>query len=133
MRQTNTTAGIVLSALLLIGCGTEKVSTTETSQSGATGTVTIEIIPSDGEPLSDSIENVADGATLETVMSQVDVARVTLRGSDTTAFVESIDGLGTTSGQGWTFKVDGEYANQGIGQTQLHPPTTVTWTYGTFE
>jgi hypothetical protein len=30
---------------------------------------------------------------------------------------------------GWTFKVDGKLANQGIGSTTLTPPTTITWSY----
>ena len=39
----------------------------------------------------------------------------------------------TNSTDGWTFKVDQEFANQGIGSTSLNPPTTVTWSFGDFD
>ncbi|QEF97241.1 hypothetical protein Mal15_12800 [Stieleria maiorica] len=97
------------------------------------GVVTIEIRSGDTDKQSIQVPDVADGATLESVMRMVDQVPVSVSGSGTTAFVDSIGDVQTDATQGWTFKVDGEFANQGIGQTVLHPPTTVTWSYGAFE
>ena len=57
---------------------------------------------------------------------------VKVDGSGTTAFVDKIGERATDSTDGWTFKVDGEFANQGIGGTVLTPPTTVTWSFGAY-
>nr|WP_286177754.1 DUF4430 domain-containing protein [Rhodopirellula sp. JC639] len=97
------------------------------------GVVTVEILSGDTDKRSIQVPDVADGATLESVMRMVEEVPVSVSGSGTTAFVDSIGDVQTDATQGWTFKVDGEFANQGIGQTVLHPPTTVTWSYGAFE
>ncbi|MCA9138258.1 MAG: DUF4430 domain-containing protein [Planctomycetales bacterium] len=96
------------------------------------GVVTLEF-NSDGTSTSVQVPGVADGATLESVMRSVDQIAIELSGSGTTAFVQSIGNTKMEADKGWTFKVDGEFANQGIGQTVLHPPTTVQWTYGEFQ
>lgn len=92
-----------------------------------TGTVTIEIEGSPGKSME--VEGVAQGTTLETVMQSLDQIPVTITGSGTTAFVDAIGDKATSGSEGWTFKVDGEFANAGIGSTVLSPPTTVTWSY----
>ncbi|MCC9603244.1 DUF4430 domain-containing protein [Stieleria sp. JC731] len=130
-RQLMAMSAFLLVALVL-GC-TSQTETESTVRPQPDGIVSIEIDPGDGNVITEDVENVSDGSTLETVMQRVGTAQIAFRGSGTTAFIESIDGKGTTSGMGWTFKIDGEFVNQGIGQTELHPPTTVTWKYGTFE
>jgi hypothetical protein len=95
--------------------------------------VTIEIQTEDGSVETLEIADVAYGTTLETVMRSVDQVHVDLSGSGTTAFVRSIGEVEMDAREGWTFKVDGEFANQGIGRTVLHPPTTVRWSFGQFE
>ena len=99
-----------------------------------TETVTI-IIYGDraNEPTKFLINEVADGTTLESVMRLIDEIEMEIKGSGTTAFVESISDQKNDAARGWTFKVDGDFANQGIGSTALHPPTTVEWTYGDFQ
>jgi hypothetical protein len=97
------------------------------------GIVTLLIQSDDGSVHSIEVDDVADGSTLESVMSSVEQIPVEMSGSGLNAFVESIGGISTDSSQGWTFKIDGEFANQGIGQTVLHPPTTVQWSFGEFE
>lgn len=87
----------------------------------------------DGQTTLIKVPDVADGATLESVMRAVDSVAIELSGSGSTAFVQSIGEIEMDASQGWTFKVDGEFANQGIGQTILHPPTTVQWSFGEFE
>lgn len=79
------------------------------------------------------IDDVVSGTTLETVMRQADELGVVLTGSGTTAFVHQIGDLETGRREGWTYKVDGEFADVGVGQFQLEPPTLVQWSYGTMD
>jgi len=122
----------VLSAFLLLigGCGRSAPVAEPLSQ--ARGTVTIEIVT---EQQTKSIEvlDVATGTSLEQIMRSVKDVPITIQGSGTSAFVEKIGDRSTERGGGWTFKVDNEFANQGIGNTKLSPPTTVTWQYADFD
>ncbi len=93
------------------------------------GTVTMQFKV--GEEIeSITIEQVADGESLESLMRNISQVAVSLRGSGTTAFVDSIGETATNSSEGWTFKIDGEWSDKGVGATVLHPPTTVTWEFG---
>ncbi len=118
--------------ILIVGCTRSTPVADQPAQAKAGGTVTIEIVTEAG---SESIElpNIASGTTLEAVMRSVKELPITIRGSGTTAFVERIGNQSTGSSDGWTFKVDGEFANQGIGSTKLTPPTTVRWRFGEFD
>lgn len=95
----------------------------------ATGTVTIEIVGKTKTHRID-IADVAQGTSLEHVMRSIDKVPIKLNGSGKTAFVDKIGDQGTDATGGWTFTVDGEHANQGIGNTWLFPPTKVTWRFG---
>ena len=101
------------------------------SEAGAakTGTVTLEI-KVDGKTQSVTVEDVAVGSTLESVMRSIKSVPVKMRGSGTTAFVEAIGDVATSGTDGWVYRVDGEFSSEGVGSMQLDPPTTVTWTYG---
>lgn len=135
-----TRISVFLATLLIaIGCNN---SPPPPAPGATTGAVIIEIESGDGETADSAdepklvtieIPDVPDGATLEFVMKMIDQIPVELHGSGSTAFVHSIGDTKTDTSQGWTFKVDGAFANQGIGQTVLHPPTTVRWSFGTFE
>lgn len=74
------------------------------------------------------IEDVPSGTSLENVMLQVSDVQIT--GSGETAFVRQIGEVETGFREGWTYEVDGEFANVGIGQYNLEPPTVVSWSYG---
>lgn len=141
----------VLFAISCLGCSPTPVATqtdsasVPASDSGgdaesnsvlATGTVTMEIRWGEGDsppPWQREIQDVADGVTLESVMRQITDIEIDFSGAGDTAFIQSIGDQKTTAGKGWTFKIDDEFANQGIGQTILHPPCKVTWSYGNFE
>ena len=99
----------------------------------STGTVDISIVV-DGETRFSIHElEVVDGTSLETVMRSTDKCPIEISGRGSTAFVKSIDGIKNGGSKGWTFKVDGEFAQRGIGHTSLHPPTKIEWSYGEFE
>jgi hypothetical protein len=95
----------------------------------STGAVTIEILRGEAHIDSIEIENVATGTSLESLMRSIDDPPITIHGSGVTAFVHGIGDLATSGSDGWTFKVDGKFANQGIGSTTLTPPTTIRWSY----
>ena len=120
----------LLIGLISLGCHSDPPPP---SADAALGVVTLEVQSLDGTAETIEIADVADGATLESVMRSVGQTSIELSGGGATAFVHSIGGIETDASQGWTFKVDGEFANQGIGQTVLHPPTTIQWTFGEFE
>jgi hypothetical protein len=130
--------------VLLAGCGkaappatvdsvgrNEPIATHDADESGtkAIGTVTFEI--NDGEHVeSFEIENVREGATLESVMRRIDQVPISIRGSGVTAFVDKIGDTKTSGSEGWVYRVDGEFATRGIGETHLSPPATVQWSFG---
>ncbi len=121
-----------LSAVILTGCQGREAPVAVTPGAGAgtaTGTVTVEIETDDTTEIYE-IEDVAAGSTVESVMRKLDEIPVTIHGSGITAFVESIGGKSTSSSEGWTYQVDGEFANRGVGDTTLNPPATITWTFG---
>ena len=97
------------------------------------GTVTLTIDRGGDDHTTFEIPKVPDGMTLETLMRSVDQVPIQISGGGTTAFVHSIDGIATSADEGWTFTIDGKHANQGIGSTRLHPPTNVTWRFGSFQ
>lgn len=96
------------------------------------GTVTIEFVSAEQTNVV-TVENVAEGTSLEEVMRNVKEVPIVLTGSGLTAFVKSIDGVATDHTQGWTYRVDGEHAHVGIGSLELHPPTTITWRFGAWD
>lgn len=120
----------VSAAILLVALGCSRSAPVAESPP-ATGSVTIEIT-GDGEPKSIEILEVVSGTTLETVMRSVSDVPIKISGSGTNAFVDKIGERATNRTDGWTFKVDGKHANQGIGRTVLTPPTTVTWSFGDY-
>ncbi|MBB3204595.1 hypothetical protein FHS27_000359 [Rhodopirellula rubra] len=107
------------------------------------GTVTVEIASvsddaeageSDaGEPLLNNTIEISEGSTVESVMKKVESPEVVISGNGITAFVQSIDGVETDATRGWTYTVDGEFATEGIGSTELKAGQTVRWRFTTLE
>ena len=119
----------LLFSTVMIGCLGCNSAPSPPAVDAPTGTVTLEI--KTGEKLQTiEVPDVADGTTLEAVMQSVDEIPITLHGSGVTAFVATIGETATNASEGWTFKVDGEWAETGVGTTILHPPTTITWSFG---
>ena len=121
------TVGIVFICLLYGGCRPAPVTV-----DAGVGTVTFEIHKAN-ESRVITLENVAVGTTLETVMRSIDEIPIEISGSGITAFVNEIDGLKTTRTDGWTYRIDGEYVSQGIGSISLSPPTKVEWRFGSWD
>lgn len=96
------------------------------------GTVTVVFNLPDGE-VRREVESVASGTSIAEVMAKIEEPKIELTGSGDTAFVKSIGDLGTTDGKGWTFTVDGNFADRGIGAYELTPPATIQWKHGAFD
>lgn len=103
----------------------------EATKEAAVGTVVVEYL-ADGQKQSVVINEVAEGTTLEEVMRSIDEFPVEIQGSGVTAFVDGINGIHTNQREGWTYRVDGQFAGEGIGSLELHPPTTITWRFGSW-
>lgn len=147
-----TIAGCTL-AILISGCRVESpTQVTPPSQSTAAEpsssdakaeTVTLEIFKPEAEGDADkSKTNAADftetidvtsGTTLEDVMRQLDQPEIVITGSGMTAFVQSIDGVASDSSRAWTFTIDDEFSNVGIGSAKLTPQQTIRWRFTTLQ
>lgn len=110
------------------GCSTT-VTPPSTTEPGPV-TVVIEL---GDESKSQRFDEVQPGTTIAELMAQIEDPSVRLSGSGAMAFVESIGELGTDRGLGWTFRVNGEWADRGIGAYPLEPPAEIRWTHGAFE
>jgi len=122
-------------AVLASGCGrSERADDWATPHAGdlPTGTAVIEFVMPDERVIRRSVP-VTPGSTLEKVLRQIESPEIEITGSEVTAFVQSIGGMPTGSDRGWTFTVDGEFAQEGIGSTPISPGQTVVWKFTTFE
>lgn len=121
------------SPLLIVGCSG---STPPIDRSAATdipsGTVTV-VIPVGDQTVRHEIESVPEGTTVAQVMAEISDPPVTLNGSGAMTFVESIGELDTSGGQGWSYRVDGEWADRGVGAYRLSPPASIEWSHGSYE
>ena len=122
-----------------VGCSAQpaaQLPDADTQLKSATGTITIEVAvkgESDDKIQRFTVEDVANGETVEDVMRRADDADITITGSGTTAFVHQIGDLATGSSTGWTYTVNNERAEKGIGATMLTPPATVKWSFGEYD
>lgn len=116
-------------SLWVTGCSN---STAPIDRSGAsdvpTGTVTV-VIDFGDKTVEREIEAVPAGTTVAQVMAEITDPPVEMTGSGAMTFVKSIGELGLAGGKGWTFSVDGQRSNQGVGSYVLSPPARVEWTH----
>ncbi|TWU59808.1 hypothetical protein Poly51_00810 [Rubripirellula tenax] len=135
MRNFSLLGFVLIAALVVSGCQRNAAPVATDAVAGVgtpTGVVTIEIVTADGTKAF-TVDEVAEGTTLEQVMESARDMPVEISGSGTTAFVHSLDGRSTSASEGWTYRIDGEFAHSGIGAAVLSPPTTVTWKFGDWE
>ena len=117
-------------AVCLSGCSRPTAPQPEVA-AAEPGTVTV-VIEIGGQEVRREVEQVQPGTTIAEVMSRIEEPAIEIIGSGSTAFVDSIGELGTTAGLGWTFRVNGEWADRGVGDYALEPPAEIRWSHGTF-
>ncbi|MDF1840021.1 MAG: DUF4430 domain-containing protein [Rubripirellula sp.] len=96
------------------------------------GTVTIEIVDGSNKKTLE-LSDIEAGTSLEQIMRSITDPGISIRGSGITAFVDQIGETRTSGSEGWVFRVDGEFATQGVGSTTIDPPATITWSFGGME
>lgn len=134
VRALSAAMPLLVALLAMSACSRQAapVADTTSASSSSTGTITFVFKTPDGE-LRREIESVSSGSTIADVMAKIDDPKIDMIGSGDTAFVKSIGDLGTTDGKGWSFSVDGKWADRGIGAYELTPPATIEWTHGAFD
>lgn len=76
-------------------------------------------------------ETVAD--LMRNVASHPRAPEIVMTGEGAMAFVSSIGGLDSASGKGWTYYVNGQWADQGIGAEKIAPGDRIDWAYGSWD
>lgn len=133
----------LLCAAALVGC--DSAATTP----GPPGPAAADSRPADGQPAAVTgtvsiLVQVPEGETLReevTITGRQSVAAVMaasslemeLRGSGEMALVQSLAGVPMKGGEGWIYKVDGQWAPRGIGQLEVEPGAEIRWQYGRFD
>ena len=118
---------IVVLFAFAVGCGggAEKAST-ETIH------VAVEIEFGEGEEDVRAELSLDGSVTVADAINQINAVNFEIKGSGSMMFVESIDDVATSAGEGWTYTINGEWANEGIGTKRLSDGDVVRWTFGTF-
>ncbi len=101
-------------------------------RSEVTGNVTFEFNIGD-DTKTVVVTDVSDGSTVESIMQRIGDVPIVIRGNGSMAFVEQIGEQSTSQSEGWTYRVNAERVNVGIGVYELHPPAVVTWEFGSGE
>ena len=130
-----TSAAVVVAVTFLFASCDRPAEPRAAGPEVAAGPVTVKISLQefDRDDVVIRVEDVEDGTTVEALMRSLPDVRVKIRGSGTTAFVDSLAGVDTGPSSGWTYQVDGEFVNRGIGVTRLEPPATVSWSFKGWE
>lgn len=127
---------LMSTVLVIAGCNssTPEVSEQPESDPAVSSVGDVHLVfhfPSD-ETIELDAANVKAGTTLESVMRSLELP-MEITGTESTAFIRTINGVAMDSSSGWTYKVDGEFASSGIGSYELSPPTEVVWSFGGFD
>jgi hypothetical protein len=134
MPERSRMLGAIFSAIACFaGCSGTAVEVAPAKSAAPAGTVTVVIATEDGGEIRKEIAGVASGTTIAQIMRSIEDPEIKMRGSGSTTFVESIGGIGTAEGKGWTFRVNDEWADRGVGDYTLEPPAEVRWTHGSFQ
>lgn len=78
-----------------------------------------------------TFETVAD--LMRQVAAHPRAPKIVMTGEGTTAFIASIGGLDSSSGKGWTYYVNGQWADEGIGSEEIAPGDRIDWAYGSWD
>jgi hypothetical protein len=127
-----------------IGCDTESSIDTKGSGLGVgsenkhvaadekTGTVTVIIRYPNGSVDSSDIGIDADDTVADTLRRLKGIP-VVIQGSGSMTFVAGIGEFETAGGEGWSYRVNGQWADRSAGVYQVSPGDQIEWTFGNFE
>ncbi len=135
---------VVLSILGITGCSPKNVTELPPKNSPAAveqqpvvvKPVTLSFKMDDSLTVTASFAKLDAEETVETLMRKFVSSgispKIELSGTGTTAFLQSIGGQDTSAGKGWTYKINGQRAVRGIGQTPVTTGDEITWEYGSW-
>ncbi|QDS91145.1 hypothetical protein EC9_53650 [Rosistilla ulvae] len=91
----------------------------------------------EGEPVEIALDAVPAGSTVADAMRQIaempGTVQLEIVGKGDMTFVQSINGKTTSGNEGWSYYVNEEWAQAGVGAIELKEGDLVRWTYGESE
>lgn len=134
---------IICLTAFTIGCGGQGTDSVDTSSDvgrqieevraeDRVGSVTVRIHIPGGSPSLSTVDIDADD-TVADVLSRLPDLQVVMQGSGPMTFVSQIGDLPTAGGQGWSYRVNGEWADRSVGVFAVSPGDQIEWTYGDFD
>ncbi len=97
------------------------------------GSVIVEFRYPDQRLESLVVSPVRSGDTVWQVMQQIEEPEITIQGSGRNALLTRIGEFSNRGAEGWTFYVNGEWADRGIGDYPIQVDDKIEWRYGDFE
>lgn len=122
----------------LVGCSggqeeNQPESAAAVDESKPVGEVRVEIVSGPEDRVVVTIPEVVEGTTLLDVMKRIENPQVSIQGSESNALVIGFGDLMQAGGEGWTYRVNGEWADRGVGAYEVKPGDTILWSYGSYD
>lgn len=105
----------------------------EPAGSEPAGSVIVEFRYPDKRLESLVVSPVRSGDSVLEVMRQIEQPEITIQGSGRNALLTRIGEFSNRGAEGWTFYVNGEWADRGIGDYPIQLDDKIEWQYGDFE
>ncbi|MEZ6087277.1 MAG: DUF4430 domain-containing protein [Pirellulaceae bacterium] len=100
-------------------------------------TVRFEFDFGDHQPVLIELDDLPSSSTVADAMRKIqdmpDTVAIEMQGSGEMTFVRSINDLTTAGGEGWSYSINDQWAEAGIGATQLNDGDVIRWTHGAFD
>lgn len=96
------------------------------------GSVTVTIRYPDGSIESSDV-NIDSDDTVADVLRRLSDLVVVMQGSGSMTFVAGIGDFTTAGGEGWSYRVNGQWADRSVGVYNVSPGDQIEWTYGNFD
>jgi hypothetical protein len=103
------------------------------TDASAAGTVTMEFTWDNDKVTTWEIKGIQPGDTVLDAMRKVESPEIVIQGEGPNAFVSSIGELSTTAGEGWSYSVNGQWADRSVGVYKIKPGDKIVWSHGGFE
>ena len=135
-RQRQTIAFGLMVSLVVAGFGCRRDEQVQTvapvAAEEAIGPIGLRVVKPDGSTRDYGALKIVAGDTLLDCLRRIPESGFSIRGDGAMAFVTEIDSFASRGGEGWTFYVNGQWADRGIGDFEVHPDDQIEWRYGDF-
>ena len=130
-------ASLACSILLPLGCRNGQPSEASLSAERAKIAVRFEFDFGENETTVIELDDLPASSTVADGMRRIqqipDQVTIEMQGSGAMTFVSAINELKTAAGEGWSYRVNNQWAEAGVGATGLHDGDVVRWSHGAFE